>query len=372
MRESPVIRRNPFWDFVKLFAMFCVVLGHLCSWKAMGTAETASADGVFISNFLSGMNMPLFYMVSGYFCRRMFDQRNVGKLFSHYHRYFWPLLSFGVLVSLLRCFWLWGFPMGEIPIRILKYIAGEGWFFYTLAWCELAMFLICLVTRSETLQFLMAYGVVGVLLMLPTCIWNVDRIIAMLPSFAVGAIYLERILAAKLFKPITISIGLVYILFCLMEGNSTTNGLNFYHSRFDISDFSFLSLGLVFVRHIIGVAGAIGMIGILNALSEMMPHVVDKVSTLGCFTLEIYYLHSIFIAILHKSVGLITTYLSWFVSATMVYLLCHFIAAITRQSKVFGIILWGEGLVLNNQYAQRVIGAIQNRIDRVRGEEYDA
>ena len=54
-------KRDAYFDVVKFAAMFMVVFGHVQS------ATEMSWGAPYIKNFIIGLNMPLFFIISDYF-----------------------------------------------------------------------------------------------------------------------------------------------------------------------------------------------------------------------------------------------------------------------------------------------------------------
>lgn len=60
-RDLPKKARDPFWDVLKFLAMLLVVFSHVNVEFPCGILEP------YLDNFRVGMNMPLFFIISGYF-----------------------------------------------------------------------------------------------------------------------------------------------------------------------------------------------------------------------------------------------------------------------------------------------------------------
>ena len=66
------------WDLLKLFLMFCVVLGHFVD---MHTKSNSFAQSLFL--FIYSFHMPLFIFISGLFSKRMINGRHWDKMLGY-------------------------------------------------------------------------------------------------------------------------------------------------------------------------------------------------------------------------------------------------------------------------------------------------
>ena len=93
-----MIKRNPYFDVVKAIAMLLVVMGY-SRW-----AYGCQVGNPTIDNFIVGMNMPLFFMISGYFSANIVKEGDWSKLGQHLVGYFWPLAVVSCFFSVLSIF----------------------------------------------------------------------------------------------------------------------------------------------------------------------------------------------------------------------------------------------------------------------------
>lgn len=76
-------RRVQKWDLLKLFLMFCVVLGHFADVHS-GTSEFAQSLYLLLYSF----HMPLFIFISGLMSKRMVNEKQWDKMFGYLVLYF--------------------------------------------------------------------------------------------------------------------------------------------------------------------------------------------------------------------------------------------------------------------------------------------
>lgn len=76
--------RDPYFDVLKFVAMYLVVLSHC--WQASGhyTVEEVS----YLTNYFIGFHMPIFFVISGLFCRRVVEGGT--GLAARVWGYLWP------------------------------------------------------------------------------------------------------------------------------------------------------------------------------------------------------------------------------------------------------------------------------------------
>ena len=87
--------RDQYFDIVKAFAIFLVVFGHVNS--VLGLVPFP----VWLGNMTVSINMPLFFMVSGYFCWPTVANGDWRRLGRHLRSYFQPTVVIIVAFTLL-------------------------------------------------------------------------------------------------------------------------------------------------------------------------------------------------------------------------------------------------------------------------------
>ena len=127
--------RVPFWDVLKFFAILLVVYGHVSGAFGCKVLEP------YISNFRVGMNMPLFFIISGYFAAKTIERGDWRKLGRHLVGYFWPLAAVSVVFAALSVlFHVEGRGCGFIGYTGRRFLFA-GWFLWCLAICFVITFL---------------------------------------------------------------------------------------------------------------------------------------------------------------------------------------------------------------------------------------
>lgn len=120
--------------------MFMVVYGHVVCWRpGFSISEMPS----FAENFIIAVNMvnmPLFFMISGYFSQRLHESRDWTRLSNRLISYAWPMAFFAIFLATLEGLVLGRMPILQIPILALKKFLFTNWFFYALASCDIITF----------------------------------------------------------------------------------------------------------------------------------------------------------------------------------------------------------------------------------------
>ena len=86
-------RRDPYFDVVKAVAIIMVVFCHVMTIAPSGTFP------MWINNFRVGMNMPIFFVISGYFAWPMVEALDWRKLVRNVRAYLTPALFAGVVYA---------------------------------------------------------------------------------------------------------------------------------------------------------------------------------------------------------------------------------------------------------------------------------
>lgn len=126
--------RNPLWDLVKFAAILIVVF-----WHVQKAAEMTAGQPV-VTNLIVNMNMPLFFLVSGYFSYGLVASGDWKKFGWRVLGYFWPLMVTAIIFNFCEmAFGMAGYK-GPYPVEVLKGILFGGWYLYVLAMCVILVF----------------------------------------------------------------------------------------------------------------------------------------------------------------------------------------------------------------------------------------
>lgn len=328
--------RDFYFDLVKAFAIFLVVLGHV---KA-----SSELDCVPLENFIVGANMPLFFILSGWFAHLTIANCDVKRLIKHLRSYLQPVLSTALVFAILAAsvgIISWKFT--DIGMYAIKRILFATWFLWVLSIVYLICFVVSLIVREFSWQLVGLLLSFCVLLFIPN-VWQIQSVRHMMPYFIIG-----MVLRRYTIRPWITSWGafclILYIAFVILEGNVRENHMGFYWVDSSWRGiFSGMSDIFAFVvRNIVGVIGAIGIMWGIYKLRDHLPG-RTLMAIIGRYTICIYLLHHWMIERL--SYIWPELFASWACIAILGVLLTIGCAAIgwltIEKCKVSQIVVWGR------------------------------
>ena len=191
-----VIRRDIGFDVAKFLAMFMVVYSHVVSYR-LGFDHVTMPS--YAMNFIQSVNMPLFFIISGYFAQHLHETRNINKLVDRLVKYFWPMIFFAVFYTMIDWLFLDKIGVLEVPALMLKKFLFCGWFFYSLAICDIITYLVCKYGNVGSRR-LFACGIGFLMLLFTSGIcWYSAPAVAMIPFYWFGLWVLPFLLSKPKF-----------------------------------------------------------------------------------------------------------------------------------------------------------------------------
>jgi len=320
--------RDIVFDVTRFMAMLMVVLWH-CIWLS-SRHDMVLSEGSIVVNFLLGCNMPLFFIISGYFARTIIERGSWKALVLREISYFWPVLVFSIVQYVIAggSFHVW--------LRILIF---SFWFFCCLGLCDITSF--CAVVLALKMRCGIAWTLIAVFVALwaiPLGLWYC---VSMIPFYWVGAFLLPRIYKKSRFGVWGCILLATYILVAMVEGNINANGLCFYWNRMHLGDFSFHGFVLMCGRFLLGAIGAIGILGAVKMCAAFWER-CRWIGHFGRHTLGIYFLHSLIISWTYQMWGDFSGQEGLLVLfAAVVFVACHYIVALTKMVPLVNGMLWG-------------------------------
>lgn len=330
------MQRLPYWDVLKFVAMLMVVLGHV-----MGHLK-CDFGSPYMGNFFTGMNMPLFFMISGYFAVRTIEDGNWQKLGRHLIGYFWPLAVFSCVFSVLALvFHVKGFENGFVGYAGRWFLFGS-WFIWCLAICFVVTFL----CRRPVpgLRFYVVMGCVYLILMGLEGIWHMGNVRAMVPFFLVGAYVLRKWALWEIPRVGCVCL-LLYFAGVVLQGDIHQNGLSFY-----TGDTTFVGIKadarnlILFIGRLVN--GFVGSVGVMWLVFFALKRVksIEVLAHFGTTTLGVYLLHQWILERLcleGTMNGLIG--FAWAIAiSALLFLICHCFVRLSRSCRRCRLLLWGE------------------------------
>lgn len=322
--------RDPFWDVLKFLAMLLVVFSHVNVEFPCGILEP------YLDNFRVGMNMPLFFIISGYFAAKTIERGDWRKLGRHLVGYFWPLAAVSVVFAALSVtFRVEGSECGLVGYAGRRFLF-TGWYLWVLAICFVIVFLCRRIASGWKFYFTLGVSYFICLIDIPC--WHLSYTRAMLPFFVTGMLLSH---GKEIWKDWRVGLFclVVYLVITVVQGDISKNGLSFYNSP--ISWMAIVKdtkvIGLAVARLANGIIGSIGICWAVHYLLSKFK-TLEVLAPLGTTTLGVYILHQWILARIPCPGG------GWrtFLITAMLFMFCHLIVMYTRRIPQFRKFFWGE------------------------------
>ena len=280
--------RDPYFDVVKAIAIIMVVFCHVMAIAPFGTFP------VWINNFRVGMNMPIFFVISGYFVWPMIESLEWRKLLRNVRSYLMPAFFAGIVYTTVD-FMITPLSIYTILNRLTRSVFVDPWFITTLIECQLLLFVAWAVGRKMKWMILLIVLSLGVIMCRPSYIHgdiHFACLLNMMPHFVFGAIVLRKYRYHFWENRVWGVISFVtFMSFVLLEGNADNNGMSFYTADSSISAFRSARGAACFVaRPVLGLLGSVGVMSLIKIALDAVPSLVG-LAKIGTLTLGIYIFH---------------------------------------------------------------------------------
>ena len=330
--------RDSYFDVVKAIAIFMVLLSHVIFYRADFDLNVMPS---YILNFVMSINMPLFFIISGYFSQKLHTSSDYGSLKRRLLSYFYPFAVLSIAIAVFEGVVLGKYSLSAIPLWAIKKFLFSGWFFYALAGCDIITYCACRFGKTVMLKFGIALCCFIACMMLDGKVWYVGSIVSMIPFYWFGFGLLPKILNNKLvFAAMGLFGGVVLIFVTYFYGSIATNGLAFYWDRFDIYNPQKIKLFNMLARYVVGIVGSLFVCIIVRWTLDVIP-IISKSSMLGLETLGIYLVQD---AVIHYGANRFTTLESSSFELVLValgtLLVCFFIVRILKINQCMRRIIW--------------------------------
>ena len=323
--------RDTYFDVVKAIAMYMVVVWHII--------EKGNGDGVIV-DFILGANMPIFFVIAGYFAHATVVECKWHKLLQHLRQYYCPFVVISVLLSLLAvCLGI--ICLSQAPLYALKRFLFAGWFIWALAITYSLSFI-----GYNTHRWLKCgNGVMWVVIVymltfaLPPGLWWMESVRSMAPHFIIGLFLLRRY---QLYKNNWLGMIAIicYIGMIIAENILFPTRITFYGLKTSIVDFAEAPLGVLMYLYV-AAKGFIGTIGIMWVVYFFK----DKISFLaryGTETLGVYLIHQWLIDRLDDAELVPTNLALVLLFAVALFLLCHYLVVASKRIPFASKYMWGR------------------------------
>ena len=337
-------KRQLSFDLVKMAMMLWVVWGHL---GLYGIVE--SEPLTLMHNAKIGVNMPVFFVMSGYFAASAFSKSGWPKVLARSVYYVWPHVTLPILCAV---FWLLA---GDDSLRTVLGHLPFYWFLRILAIVYLLCAAIYKLAATDKMRWFLFVLVYMVMFFCPQIFhwWWCDQVIHMYPYFVFGLMVLRR---HAFFNNAVVSIvcGALYLLAVIFQGDSTSNGMNFWKvcAYWDVVLFNIRDIVTFFARTVVGITGSVFIIFFAELLSRFVPH-VNRLAPLGRTSLGIYVLHEYPLSFIGCHLGFLPmpAWSRWIVAIGW-FLVCHFAVRLVQCSKVCRFLVFGDEAWIQNILAK--------------------
>ena len=317
-------RRN-FFDVLKAAMMFWVIWGHLGTY---GVVEEAAS--IYVHNAKIGVNVPVFFTISGFFAARSFCRRDVCEVAARTFCLVWPQLAFAFVCAIAALFISFDFMAAR---QVFRFVLGF-WFLRTLALIYVYSFIIWRLARSETQRYIYFAIAYGLMLFCPSCMrfwWN-GQVIHMFPYFVFGFLVLSR---RELFRSVKMSLvcAAFFLAVVFLQGDSSVNGMNFWNVNpyWESVLFHWRDFVTLFMRIAVGITGSVFLLFLAYYAVDKFP-ALNHLATLGTTTLGVYVIHEYPISIFKGAWGCLP-YCSRIFVAFVWFLICHYVITLVMNHK---------------------------------------
>lgn len=284
--NSKIHPQNQFLNMIKGFGIILVVLGHCIqfgSGKAFYDSQLYLDNEIF--RFIYSFHMPLFMLVSGYLYWFTVNRHPVKSiLVTRFSKYLLPVLLWNTIAA-------GGFALIKRIVQgscgltltefLISYLTGL-WFLWAIFWCSLIVLLVHMIFKDN----IVAYIVIGGLIMLIPPILNAELYVSMYPYFVIAYLWNKHNMAGKfsLLTPLIRNSIILFITILFFVMMYVTDYLNVLDLIRRISPYFY---GLVR-----SLSGCVMVLMIWKALMPIIPNKIGKsIASIGERSLGIYIIH---------------------------------------------------------------------------------
>ena len=340
--------REPCFDLVKVAMMLWVVWGHL---GLYGIVEAEPL--IYMANAKIGVNMPVFFVMSGYFAASTFTKKGWSDILARAGSYVWPHVTIPIVSAML---WVVVFNM---DLRSALGNVHLYWFLRTLALVYLLCALIYrLVADDKWRWFLFALTYLA-MIFCPTSFrfWWCGQVIHMYPYFVFGLMVLRRH-RFHLGTRVSLCCGVVFISAVMLGGDFISTGMNFWESfPYWESVFGDVKWFITFfARTAVGITDSIFVLFAAEFLVKRIP-CIQRLAPMGLTSLGVYVVHEYPLILINKYAALppAPAWSRWIIAIGW-FLACHFTVRLIQHCKVSNFFFFGDEAWMKN-----VLSKLSNR-----------
>ena len=337
-------RRLVSFDLVKMLMMLWVVWGHL---GLYGLVEVDRS--VYMENAKIGVNMPVFFVMAGYFAAATYRNFKWSKIISRVVSYIWP----HVTIPLVCAFFLVLFfdeSLRHVLWRIPLY-----WFLRTLAMIYLLCAVIFRLFPNNAQRWVVLLLTYSVMFFFPdlTRWWWSAQVIHMFPYFVFGLMVLAR---WHLYRNIYLSFmcGVIYLAAVFIQGDSFENGMSFWRGSVYWNEvlFNLYDFIAFFSRTIVGLTGSLFVLFSADLLVRMAP-IIGHLAPLGRTSLGVYVIHEYPMQLIERHISFtpLSSDVRWLIAITW-FLVCHMIVLLILHFKISRLFVFGDIRLIENFFTR--------------------
>lgn len=327
-------KRQVAFDLAKMAMMLWVVWGHL---GLYGIVDQHAS--VFVLNAKIGVNMPVFFVMSGFFAASTFAKANWTKILCRTALYVWPHLTIPLTCALL---WI---IVGGMDIMSAINNVHLYWFLRTLAMIYLLCAVIYCFSRNDLMRWVLFVVTYVAMLFWPRPLrfWWCAQVIHMYPYFVFGLMVLSRHRIDS-YPAISLACGVAFLSVSFFAGDFISLGMNFWQSSpyWEAVLFDLRCFVTFFARTAVGICGSIFVLFLANVVEKRIPW-TRLLAPLGLSSLGVYVLHEYPLILVHKYAAF-TPAPAWsrWIIAIGWFLVCHFTVVMIKRSKYCRFFVFGD------------------------------
>ena len=291
-------------------------------------------------------------LIAGFFAARTFEKASFGKLAARIVSLLWPMAAFGVVFGLVLCLegkggglaWFADF----VPHRLLR----GHWYLRTFTAVYLCSAILWRCLPRTWMRLVGFAALYAALVFLPApvrriVVWaDIRPMVHMLPYFAFGLFLPNAVVAVRRHARLAVPCALFFLAVVLLEGNSSTNGMNFWNVPMQWRSVLLTRQGLLtfFGRTAVGLTGSLAAIFLLDSVLRRIPKAADAMAGFGTTTLGVYVLHEWPLMQIGaaKLPGLpLPEWTRWPVAIGW-FLVCHAVIVLIRHKAVTRLFFFGD------------------------------
>lgn len=327
--------RLPLFDVAKALMMLWVVWGHL---GLYGIVSIPEGNFPHMLNAKIGVNMPLFFVISGYFAASTFARSGWCKIAARTIGFLWPQTALAICVAIFGILFSLDF------VESVKFLLTI-WFLRTMLVVYVFAGLSYKFLKSDGLRWTALIGIYCLMVFLPVkmkSFW-LGAAVHMFPYFVFGLMILRRY---ELYKKAGVSVvcGLFFFMVVLLEGDAPTIGMSFWTGTAHWADLISNSYNAItfIARTAVGISGSVFVLFVVDRILCRFPR-LSVIASVGMTTMGVYVLHEIILINAGETLSFLPfpSWTRWWLAIAYL-LVCHFFVVLVRRNFITRLIFFGD------------------------------